>query len=407
MRVVLTGVTGFLGRNFLFELMKNHIRDEEKVEIYIAGRDKEALTLKERVRAFILEEGLPYIGVSAEEAESFTDKYLHTIQMHLNEENIFPNPEEYKALSSLQIDHFFHFAALADLRKSETVTERLQDTNINGTRKLLEAVSEWNIQEIDYVSTAYVCGKAKGDLMPDDLSLSADFRNPYERSKAEAELMVRTFAADRGIKLRVFRPGIVCGRLMEKPLGHANKFDVFYEIFAFFYIEKLRRLKGDFSRLHEHIDLGIRAVFDPMGEANIVPVDYVAKVLYKVCEENMEGKGFHLVHEKNIRMGEFLAAASEALRFSGIKAVNKMPSDLGFAEKIYYSRAGNLFTSYLSSERMVFNTDNIQPLLKTKKVHCPSLDDNAVKLLMSYAASKHFGLRIHKLLQRFVASEKS
>ena len=74
-----------------------------------------------------------------------------------------------------------------------------------------------------HVSTAYVAGTHTGRFTEDDLYVGQDFRNPYERSKFEAELVVR----ERGDSLptQVVRPSIVVG---DSRTGWTPAFNVLY-----------------------------------------------------------------------------------------------------------------------------------------------------------------------------------
>lgn len=84
-------------------------------------------------------------------------------------------------------------------------------TNLTGTRNVLQLCRESGIDDLHYVSTAYVCGlpRAGKIVMEDELDVGQEFRNDYERSKYEAEQLVR---ADDSIKtLTVYRPAIIVG----------------------------------------------------------------------------------------------------------------------------------------------------------------------------------------------------
>jgi thioester reductase-like protein len=70
--------------------------------------------------------------------------------------------------------------------------------NVEGTRHLLDlaglSAARGHFDCFTHVSTAYVAGDHRGTFAEHELNIGQDFRNAYERSKFEAESLVR----DRG-----------------------------------------------------------------------------------------------------------------------------------------------------------------------------------------------------------------
>jgi long-chain acyl-CoA synthetase len=73
---------------------------------------------------------------------------------------------------------------------------------------------------VTYVSTAYVAGDRRGTAYEDDRETGA-FRNSYERSKHEAEALVRSST----LPWTIARPSIVVG---ESTTGWTASFNVLY-----------------------------------------------------------------------------------------------------------------------------------------------------------------------------------
>ena len=91
--------------------------------------------------------------------------------------------------------------------------ERSREINVDGTRRMLELAElcrrRGGLRRFSYVSTAYVAGTHDGEFNEDQLDVGQGFRNPYERSKFEAEQLVRSY---RGrLPIQVFRPSIIVG----------------------------------------------------------------------------------------------------------------------------------------------------------------------------------------------------
>ena len=71
-----------------------------------------------------------------------------------------------------------------------------------------------------YFSTAYVAGRREGVILEKELIRPEEFKNYYEETKFEAELLVKNLIGE--IPLTIIRPGIVKGHSIT---GETNKFD--------------------------------------------------------------------------------------------------------------------------------------------------------------------------------------
>src|SRR5215211_3040230 len=136
--------------------------------------------------------------------------------------------------------------------------EKARAINVEGTRRLADLAElcrrRGGFERFAYVSTAYVAGNHVGEFTEDDLDVGQGFRNPYERSKFEAEQVVR---ARRGrLPLQIFRPSIIVG---ERRTGWTASFNVLYTPLRAFARGALPALPGRAS-----------------SPVDVVPVDYVA-----------------------------------------------------------------------------------------------------------------------------------
>src|SRR5215216_5726564 len=88
-----------------------------------------------------------------------------------------------------EVSEVVHSAASVSFELPLEASRRI---NVGGTRHLLElAESCPGLERFAYVSTAYVAGDHPGEFGEDELEVGQEFRNPYERSKFEAERLVR------------------------------------------------------------------------------------------------------------------------------------------------------------------------------------------------------------------------
>jgi nucleoside-diphosphate-sugar epimerase len=147
-----------------------------------------------------------------------------------------------------------------------------------------------DLERFTYVSTAYVAGDRRGTVYEDDHRCGR-FRNSYERSKHEAEALVRA----SGLPWTVARPSIVVG---ERETGWTASFNVLYA--------PLRALGAG---AYPVIPARRRAPLD------VVPIDYVADAVVALSAHPEAVAGtFHLTAgEHASTIGEVGQMAVEGL----------------------------------------------------------------------------------------------
>jgi long-chain acyl-CoA synthetase len=184
--------------------------------------------------------------------------------------------------------HIIHSAA--DLRL-DGPPEEMERTNVGGTAHLLElglaAHRDHVLERFAYVSTAYVAGRRTGEVPEESLSDEAGFANIYERTKYQAELLVRE--AGKEIPVSVFRPGMIIG---DSQSGAITTFNTLYLPLRLY-------LSGRLGMIPARSNLPV----------NLVPVDYVTEAIVRLVFENEAcGKTFHLVAppEALPRIGQLL-----------------------------------------------------------------------------------------------------
>lgn len=129
------------------------------------------------------------------------------------------------------VTEVWHLAAVYDLAVPPEIARRV---NVDGTAEVLAlARSLPALRRLQYVSTCYVSGQYAGEFGEDALDEGQRFRNHYEETKFEAELLVRKAMAD-GLPATIYRPGIVVG---DSRTGQTQKYDGPYFLATF-----LRRL---------------------------------------------------------------------------------------------------------------------------------------------------------------------
>jgi thioester reductase-like protein len=270
--VLLTGATGFVGGELLARFLE---RGERRVYALVRASDDDAATgrLRElgfsdggclRVVAGDIER--PGLGLDGRTAEALAEEVTTVVHC--------------AASVSFEL-------GLADSRR----------VNVEGTRRVVELAEHCarrgeGLERLTYVSTAYVAGARRGCFREDQLDVGQRFRNPYERSKFEAELVTRERAG--GLPLQVLRPSIVVG---DRASGWTNSFNVIYTPLKAFARGAMPAVP---ARRRSPVD--------------IVPVDYVADAAHELASNGPEGT-FHLVSGRDATtVGRLIELASRQLR---------------------------------------------------------------------------------------------
>jgi long-chain acyl-CoA synthetase len=147
--------------------------------------------------------------------------------------------------------------------------------NVEGTRRVLELGEHIHerrgLQRFAHVSTAYVAGTHRGEFGEADFERGQSFNNTYERSKWEAEMVVRAHRSR--LPVQVFRPSIVVG---DERSGWTPSFNVIYTPLRAYASGTLPVVPARRSAL-----------------VDVVPVSYVARAILALADAGA-GKTFNL-----------------------------------------------------------------------------------------------------------------
>ena len=395
MRIALTGATGLLGRNLLFEILKQNLSKLDDLEILVLGRSLKNYPLKNRLKDIIADDGYAYIGIDANKSQEILkiiDECIVPIPFDLSKDKLGISAENMEILKRNKIDYFFHLAALSDFRMDKNSKKRLENINIQGTKRILELLDQLKVKEAIYTGSAYSCGTMGGLVNPDYVNLRETFRNYYEESKLIAEDYFRKYAIEKKLKYRVFRPVGICGRLIEKPIGSICKYDLFYGWAAFFLKEKLK-IHGSFEGIYKKsTSLPIRITCNLEEGLNVVPADYAAKIIYAVCMYDDPGKSYHIINNKEIANKIYLPLILDELNIEDWGFIAEIPANKNHYEKLYYKTVGKIFTPYLIFRQGHFSDKNLANIYKKNSLRCPAINIGNTKKLLAYAKKHYFGL---------------
>ena len=125
------------------------------------------------------------------------------------------------------VSEVWHLAAVYDLAVAPDIARRV---NVGGTENVLAFSREQEgLRRLQYVSTCYVSGRYEGHFTEYSLEEGQAFRNHYEQTKYDAEVLVRKAMAD-GLPTTIYRPGTVVG---DSTTGGTQKYDGPYFLATF------------------------------------------------------------------------------------------------------------------------------------------------------------------------------
>jgi thioester reductase-like protein len=245
--LLLTGATGFLG----MELLARYLKRGERT-IYTLVRAASDAQADLRVRQLL--ESL------VDDPDEYAGR-VHPVRGDVSRSNLGMSSARREHLAE-HVGEVVHCAASVSFDIS---LQRAREVNVHGTRRILELAAlcdrRGGLRGLSHVSTAYVAGAQRGVFAEHDLPPREGFRNAYERSKAEAEQLVRDWA--QRLPLQIFRPSIVVG---DSRSGWTPAFNVIYGPLRAFAC-------GTYTAVP-----GRRA-----APVDVVPVDYVADAIISLA----------------------------------------------------------------------------------------------------------------------------
>lgn len=261
---------------------------------------------------------------------------------------------EYRALSR-ELTWIHHLAGIYFMGIDDDTARRV---NVIGTRTVIELARDAaRLERVVHWSTAMVSGDRKGTYYEDDLEAGQKFHNAYERTKYEAERLVR--GAMRQLPITVVRPGIIVG---DSRTGEIDKLDGPY------YLLVLIATNAS----------GVRLPLLGRSDAplHLVPIDYVVEAAWHVARsESAAGKTFHLVDPTPMAARAVFEAVAEHARTEKPRGHIPRPLARAVLRTPGLSRLGRgplAFVDVIDHAVHYDQTNTAQALARTG-VRCPTL----------------------------------
>ncbi|SFM31993.1 thioester reductase domain-containing protein, partial [Pelosinus propionicus] len=352
--VLLTGATGLLGA-----FLCNEILQQTSATVYCLVRaESDSLGLQR------LQENLDKFSLWQSGYHSRIIPVLGDITMpQLGMEKMMYDKLSYS------IDVIYHCAALPNHILNYY---SLKSANVNGTLAIIEFAASGKIKPIHFTSTIAVCSQMDGDIILSAhqeetlLEQGKYLTSGYAQSKwvSEHHLMQ---AQARGIPVTIFRCGEITG---SSQTGYGIAEDMVHNFLKIF------------------IEVNVIPEWNE-GVMDIVPIDYVSKVILTVSQEkDCYGKIYHLNHIQPFSVNDFFTYlerrnplltkssfedwADSCLRY--ISELTESPVKtimLGFFTKL--DSGPRIFEYYFTD--LGLKNENLQKVLQKLSIHFPQMDD--------------------------------
>ena len=269
MNYFITGASGFIGKRLVRKLLE---RDGSVVYFLVRALEADAVAQLREYWGVDESRAIPVVG-------------------DLTQPLLGVSAADKKKLSK-KITHFFHLAAIYDLKAD---AESQQRANVDGTRNTVQFAEAIGSKHFHLFSSIASAGLFEGLFREDMFEEAENLDHPYFRTKHDSEAIVR-----RECKLpwRIYRPAIVVG---DSRTGEMDKIDGPYYFFKL--IQKMRKMLPPWMPT-----IGLEG-----GRINVVPVDFVVAAVDHIAHlKNEDGKCFHLVDPTPMRVGDLLNTIARA-----------------------------------------------------------------------------------------------
>jgi nucleoside-diphosphate-sugar epimerase len=356
---IVTGANGFIGSHIVYRLLA------QDWCVYALGRSTATSQWRDRVTAALREVG------------NITDSrgklYCHEIDLNSPDMRCdFVLRNDYSPTETT----LFHVAGDTRFTAPDLALQR--QVNIQAAVNVIH-VLKGKIATAIHVSTAFVAGNRTGLIRESELDCGQGFRNNYEKSKFDAEVLLTEHCRKHDVALVIVRPSIITN---DRESGRASTFT------------HLNALVEVISRIQEHYRISdgqvvskrIRLMADPEAKPNLAPVDSIIPPLLQIAESSAApGKAFHLCHPKpqsNVQLVELICEAFKVKGMLALEFLESIPRPMSRTEEMIL-RSLKPYAPYLNS-RCEFDLSHSRSIVPDYDSYFTQLDVSYIRKIVEF-----------------------
>lgn len=394
--IFLTGGTGFIGSNIAYRLLQRGDK------VYFLARSKAEIEPSKRIG----------------DAIQVIDPNFRLGQYRFEVlEGDITNPLcgiDKKEISRLngEIDEFWHAAASFSFDEVEAkLNER---TNVGGTRNALDLATAIGSPPFHHLSTAYITGDSKGRVFETDLDRNQEFRNHYESTKFEAELLVHDYTG----RFSIYRLAVVIG---DSRNGQTLTFTGYYRILRCFEVIRRAVTKRIRQGRGSHYGKEVRLTPDNVlmlsvlvpcsyeSTINLVPIDWaVETILLLASQQEACRKTFHITNPEPPQVKWIIETSCRLLGIEGlrIERPDRYATLMGDLDSVYENVAMRSiqrkihdgikdYFPYVCRQEPQFDNSNVKQALSSAYTPPPQITEGLLRTIVTYATGTKFRHNTH------------
>jgi len=345
--VLVTGATGFLGSHLTARLLQDGCR------VTALARASKSVSPRARVET-VLEE----VGVSHFDQLEVIEGDISLPELGLSQS------AKKEVLSAT--DELWHCAASLSFQHEDR--EEIFRMNVEGTRNVIDLVKQMPRRRLQHVSTAYIAGNRNDLALETEIDVGQTFKNAYEESKCQSELLIAQEHGKGSLAASVYRPSIVIGDSKSGRVTH------FHGVYAFIralwsVLERLRRRMPDSGP----VTLPLRVRGAETQTLNFVPIDYVVDGMVEISRRpDSAGATYHLANPSPTENRIWLPNICRLLRVEGIQLVGEnsfLKTPMTKLESLFQKQMA-FYYQYLQGEPR-FDCARALDALRNTGIKCP------------------------------------
>jgi len=369
MKIILTGATGVLGSHIMYEILERFITQKIDGKLFLITRNKGKNSAKNRINELLSSTYTP--NIIKDKGLEALHNYLEIISTDLSDiTNTFSD--------KIKDAYFIHSAGYVNLSTDEDQKQKIFDENAHITKAIFNTFHPF-IKKFIYISTAFSSGVRTGLIDNDfhNLDFDPEHRNAYEDAKFHSENFVIQQCKTLDLPYQILRPSVIGGKMLGTESNYfISKFMVFYLLAKFFHFIVQRKNEQQ----------NVRFVINKATGLNIIPVDYVAKVIVNVFQRD-DIQQLNIVNNKSFNIVKGLELILEEVGYNNFSFV---PFAIDFKyknsiEKMYYESIGKHLEPYLTTAANEYDTTLLNSILEI-----PEIDQEAFTNMIRYAKLHDF-----------------